>query len=1013
MTRALRTIAVTLTLAAATAAAAFAQGVGTVTGAVTDQATQQPLPGVQVGIAGTNLSAITNQQGSFLLLNVPAGEHTVRVQVLGYAVENRPVTVRTGETTRVDIGMRVAAIELDELIVSAVTGRAERRRELGNVVGAINMDRDVSLATVQSFSQVLQARSPGVTVLQSSGTVGAGSRVRIRGSNSVSLSNSPLLVIDGVRVHDSPQSFQLFTGGQTVSRLDDLNPEDIESIEILKGPAASALYGTAAANGVIQVTTRRGRPGQTVVRAYTEASTANLGRYEWPLNYFGVAPAGSGVGALRRCAVVDRSLPPASTAPAPACVAPEVIHTGTPLRDPVQTPFRTGSGARYGFSLAGGSEAATYYVSTDIENETGVQVGNDIESFTLRANLTGRVRENLNIGVNAGYTNRQVQLPQNDNSALSPFLNALRGNPHPIYTDTASATFSGGYRPPLNRAMGLAWEQYQDNQRFIGSSNATWRPQAWLTVNATGGLDVLSRFDNGIVNPGILTPFGSPFAEGLREQWRYTFFNYSGVGSATAVFELNDDIRSTSSAGVQYVEERSNLTAASGSGLSPGSRTTTTPRTAAEGYAENRTFGAFGQQQFAWQDRVFVTGALRGDQNSAFGENLAFVWYPSLSGSWVISEEPFFPDLPLLDNLRFRAAWGRSGLRPGLNDAQQTFAVASAAVRNQVIPGFIIDLAGNPDLRPEIATEFETGFDLTLFQNRLGFQATYYNKRSQDALVNRPLTPSFGSSPSRMENLGEVLNRGFELLVEAEPIRMRDFGMNLSLSYANTRNELVTLGEDIPPILLGVQRHREGYPLGGFWLRPFTFNDANNDGLISFNEVQLGDTAVYMGTPFPTRELTLNANVRVMDMVRVSAMVDHRGGHQQFNWTEYSRCVASLACEAAVDPSVPLERQAAILAATAAMGGDLGASGFLEDATFTKLREVAITLLPPATLTRRVGLAPQGLSLTLAGRNLATWTSYTGFDPEVNSTGQTNFLTDDYFTLPPARRYTLRVDVSF
>jgi TonB-dependent starch-binding outer membrane protein SusC len=1005
MTRPLRMIAVILGLAAATSAGAFAQGVGTVAGVVTDQATQQPLPGVQVSIVGTNLSTITNQQGNFLILNVPAGQRTVRVQVLGFAIENRPVMVVAGETARVDIGMRVAAIELDELIVSTVTGRAERRRELGNVVGAINMDRDINLATVQSFSQVLQARSPGVTVLQSSGTSGAGSRVRIRGSNSVSLNNSPLLVIDGVRVNDSPQSFQLFTGGQTVSRLDDLNPEDIESIEILKGPAASALYGTAAANGVIQVTTRRGRIGQTVVRAYTEASTASLDQYDWPLNYYGVAPVGSGVGGLRRCTVVDRS--------SGACIAPEVIHTGTPLRDPSQTPFRTGSGTRYGFSLSGGSEAATYYVSTDIENETGVQLGNDLKSFTLRANLTGRIRENLNIGANAGFTDRDVQLPQNDNSALSPFLNALRGNPHPLYTDSTSASFSGGYRPPLNRAMGLAWEQYQDVQRFIGSSNATWRPLEWLNLNATGGLDVLSRFDNGIVNPGILLPFGSPFAEGLREQWRYTFLNYSGVGSATATFQLNEDIRSTSSAGAQYVQERSNLTAASGSGISPGSRTTTTPRTAAEGYAENKTFGAFGQQQFAWRDRVFVTGALRGDQNSAFGENLEFVWYPSLSGSWVISEEPFFPDIQFVDNLRFRAAWGRSGLRPGLNDAQQTFAVASASVRNQVIPGFIIDLAGNPDLRPEVSTEFETGFDLTLFENRLGFQATYYNKRSDDALVNRPLTPSFGSSPARLENLGEVLNRGFELLVETEPVRMRDFGLNLTLSYATTRNELVTLGEDIPPIVFGVQRHREGYPLGGYWLRPFTFADANNDGSISFNEVQLGDTAVYMGTPFPTRELTLNANVRVMDLVRVSAMIDHRGGHQQFNWTEFSRCVAGLVCDAAVDPNAPLDRQAAVLAATATLGGTLGASGFLEDAAFTKLREVSLTLLPPASFTERVGLAPQGLSLTLAGRNLATWTNYTGFDPEVNSTGQSNFNADDFFTLPPARRYTLRVDVSF
>jgi TonB-dependent starch-binding outer membrane protein SusC len=1004
MTRTLRMLAAVLAVAAATSAEAMAQATGTVTGVVRDQATQQPMPGVQVTVVGTNLTVLTNPQGNFLILNVPEGQRTVRATVLGYGTGNVPVTVRAGETVRADIDLTVSAIQLDELIVSTVTGRLERRRELGNVVGNINVADDVNLATVQSFSQVLQARSPGVTVLQSSGTAGAGSRVRIRGSNSVSLNNSPLLVIDGVRVNDSPQSFTLFTGGQTVSRLDDINPEDIESIEILKGPAASALYGTAAANGVIQVTTRRGRVGPTVVRAYTEASRADLDQYTWPMNYFAVGT--QGVGSLRRCTIIDRL--------GNNCPAIETIHTGSPLNDPVQTPFRTGSGGRYGFSIAGGADAATYYISADIENETGVQVSNEVSGFTLRANLTGRIRDNLNIGANVGYTDRDVQLPQNDNSALSPFLNSLRGNPHPIYTDTANPNFTGGYRPPLTREMGLAWEQFQDVQRFMGSTNATWRPLQWLNVNATGGLDVLSRFDNSIISPGILTPFGGVFAAGLREQWRYTFFNYSGVASGTATFQLREDIRSTSSVGLQYVEERSNLTAASGSGMSPGSRATTTPGTAAEGFAQNKTFGAFGQQQFGWRDRVFMTAALRGDQNSAFGQNLDFVWYPSLSGSWVISEEPFFPDLMFMDNLRLRAAWGRSGLRPGLNDAQQTFAVASAAVRNQVIPGFIIDLAGNPDLRPEVATEFETGFDISLLENRLGLQVTYYNKESNDALINRPLTPSFGSSPNRMENLGAVLNRGLEFLVEAEPIRMNDVGLNLTLSYATTRNELLRLGEDIPPIVFGVQRHVEGYPLGGFWLRPYTFTDANGDGTISFNEIALADSVEYMGTPFPTRELSLNANLRVMDLVRVSAMFDHRSGHKQFNWTEFSRCAGGIGvCRAAVDPDAPLADQAAVLASATAMGGTLGASGFLEDAAFTKLREVAVTLSPPAQFTQRLGLAPQGLSLTLAGRNLATWTNYTGFDPEVNSTGQSNFTTDDFFTLPPARRYTLRVDVSF
>jgi TonB-dependent starch-binding outer membrane protein SusC len=267
----LRLLFAALFAAALLPAGAMAQGVGTLSGQVVDQATQQPIPGVQIFLPGTNRGSLTNQQGRYLITNVPAGTVDVRATIIGYSSSTQRVTVQAGETATANFELATSAVAIEGVVVSAA-GREERRREIGNAVSNINVT-DVELAAVPNMSSLLQGRSAGVTVMQSGGTAGSGSRIRIRGSNSVSLSNEPLLVVDGVRVNNTAESFTIATGGQSPSRLNDLNPEDIESIEILKGPAAAALYGTAAANGVIQVTTRRGRAGATRWAAYSELGT--------------------------------------------------------------------------------------------------------------------------------------------------------------------------------------------------------------------------------------------------------------------------------------------------------------------------------------------------------------------------------------------------------------------------------------------------------------------------------------------------------------------------------------------------------------------------------------------------------------------------------------------------------------------------------------------------------------------------------------------------------------------
>jgi TonB-dependent starch-binding outer membrane protein SusC len=987
-----------------------AQERGTITGQVVDQATRQPLVGAQITIAGTQLGTLSNQQGRFLLPNVPAGTRDVRVTLIGYTQRTQTATVAAGETVTLSFELAQTAVAIEGVVVTA-TGEVQRRREMGNVVGNIAV-QELDLAAIQNLSQALQARSPGVTVIQSSGVAGAGSRIRIRGSNSVNLQNAPVVIIDGVRVNDNPNSFGLFTGGQQVSRIDDLNPEDIENIEILKGPAAAAMYGTAAANGVIQITTRRGRAGTPLWRFSAESGSMTQ-RADFPDNWWGRGR--NAAGTTVRCNNQDRA--------SGLCVQLDTIFRHNPLRDvPEIELFRQGARQRYGLSVAGGTEQATYFLSGDWENETGVQVDNYLQGLNLRANITAQLRENLRFNGSTGYTDRRIQLPQGDASALGPMLNAMRGNPQPAFTDPDSPNYTGGLRAPLTPEMTTAWDQNQDAQRFIGSGNMNWQPQSWLSVTGVAGIDLLNRFDNSFVTPGILTPFGNPFAHGLREQWRVQVFNYTANLAATARRSLLPELESTTSIGTQYQRETLNSTWSAGENVPPGTRDTAEPRSVGEGFTDNVTVGGFLQQQFGWRDRVFFTGAVRGDQNSAFGQDLEWVWYPSASMSWVVSEEPFFPEVGFLNNLRLRGAWGQSGLRPGLRDALRYFQAEEAAIEGRgVVPGFIVAGVGLAGLRPEVATELELGFDLGIIDDRLGLEFTHYNKRSRDALIFRPLPPSAGSVTGLWQNLGSVRNTGVELLLRATPVRTADFGLELTSTISTNRNELLALGElrpgePLPDIVFGNQRHRVGYPLGSYWIRPFTWVDHNDDGRIAADTLHIrlapADSVVHAGNPFPTREMSFSGNLRVRDFLRVSGLLDFKGGHQMFNWTMINRCAGTAGvCREKHDPATPLEVQAAIAAWD--MGGTTVAGPFVEDADFWRLREVAVTLIAPQQLVRRLGFRQEGVSLTLAGRNLGTWTNYSGFDPEVNSAGQANFTTDDYYTLPPPRLFTARIDINF
>lgn len=982
-----------------------AQERGTVAGVVLEAATQRPLAGAQISVAGTQLGTLTNQEGRYIIMNVPAGPREIRVTRIGYAQASQQVTVVGGETVTADFTVTESAVPLEGLIVTA-TGETQRVRERGNVVGQIPV-AEIDLAPITTMSDVLQGRTAGMVVQRSAGTTGAGSRVRIRGSASASLGNQPLLIIDGIRINEGPNSFSIGIGGQAPSRLEDLNPEEIESIEVLKGPAAAALYGTAAATGVIQVTTRRGRAGPARWNAYSEVGVLQE-RNEWPGNYLRLG-VDTDTGEIVGCATFEEA--------AGWCEPTGETLYWNPLMDRPSnrgghgvsntelgpaSPFRDGNRQKFGLNVTGGSEQITYFLSAETEDESGIFRNNNLDRTSLRANIRSALREDLDVTVTTGWTTSDLQIPWGDNASGGVVGDAITGS---VQDDPVRRGYAFASPTDLARL-----DTRQGLSRLIGSFNGNYRPLDWLSLVATGGLDVLNRHDSQTVPPNTL-PL-SDYPEGQRVSNRIEIRNYTATLGATATRALTDRIVSTTSVGTQYHRETFRGTYASGWGLLGGTGSLAGASARPSVNEQNEEIimvGAYGQQQFAFDDRFFLTGAIRGDDNSAFGADFGLIWYPSLSASWVMSEEGWFPASDVLNSVRLRGAVGRSGLRPGFRQAITYYTPVAATVENRVDqPAFTVGGVGDPDLSPEISTEFEGGFDLGLFNDRLGLEFTYYDKTSREALVARRLAPSLGMTTTRFENVGTVENRGVEVLANARLLDVPTARWNARVSVGTNRNRMTEMDGD--PIIFGLasgQQHRVGYPLGGYWVpRIEIVNDNPEGGILAPWDVAVTDTAEYAGTPFPTRNISVGSDLTLWNTVRVSGLLEHQGGHTLWSGTDEWQCVF-LICEDLNNPNASLEEQAR----------GIGTYwyftwwGYLEDASFWKLRELSLTFMAPDTWAQRLRL--DGVSLTLSGRNLATWTNYTGLDPEVNFAGQDNFTTADFQSTPPVRHFTARVNVNF
>jgi TonB-linked SusC/RagA family outer membrane protein len=921
---------------------------GTIAGTVVDARSLQPLASAQVSVEGTGQGTITDSRGRFQLLNVTGPTATLRVQMLGFRAATEQVPVGSLD---VRISLAQTAIELDEVVVTGTAG-AQQRRAIGNAVTTIDASRLNEIAPVPDVGMMLNARSPGVVVMPGTGMVGAGSRIRIRGASSFSLNDQPLIYIDGVRVNNDVSSGPTIQGfgGAPISRLGDINPADIESIEVIKGPAAATLYGTEAANGVIQIITKRGRVSERPqISAYTRQGVTWFGNAEGRINP-AVYRDANGVIQEMNLVRLER-------------------ERGTPIWTP-------GHLQGYGVDVSGGSEFFRYHASSNYDADNGIEPTNDLRRLTGRLNLSFAPFEALDVSTNLGLISSRTNLARENGGT---WFDTRLGSPN--FLNTPQRGF--WRRPPE-----ITWAAHRDFQelaRFIAGVQANNRVTPWFTQRLTLGLDLTGENNQSITErmDDTLAPFYSAQAalgdkSAERRDVSYTTFDYGGTVSLPVSGELN----SNSSFGFQYYRRFVQTVSATGREFPAGNLSTieaTAVTFGSDNYVENTTVGVYGQQQFEWRNRLFVTAAIRADDNSAFGENFSLVYYPKLSASWVVNEEPFW-NVPLVDALRLRFAYGASGQQPETFAALRTYApITTGSGGAALTPQFI----GNPDLAPERGEEIEVGFETAFFNQRLGLEFTYFNQRTRDAILLREQPPSLGFPGSQFVNVGEIRNRGLEMQLRAMAVERPGTNLELLFNLSTNDNRVIDLGGE-EFIALGAQQHRVGYPVAAWFEQRIVSAEVNAQGRainVLCDDGQGGAMScrdaprIYLGRSQPNVEGSFTPTLTLFDRLTLHAMLDFKLGYKKDDTERQARCSTRQICMENLDPA-----RYPIIAAEVQDPTVFNTNLRLHDASFGKFRELAASYTLPSDWAARAGASRA--SVRLSARNLMTWTRWQGLDPE-------------------------------
>ncbi len=979
-----------LSLLAAVAAVAFvwpaqvAAQDGTITGQVTAATTGQPINGVQVSIVDTNLGGLTNADGRFLVNRVPAGSYTVRAVYVGYGTATEEVSVPAGGAATVEFALEISAVAMDELIVTGTAGAVERRK-LGTSAASLNVTDIAEVTPLSSFSQALEGRIPGVRSIGTVGGVGAGRELRIRGTDSFSLGQRPVIYIDGVRVDARQREWGssagasttccAFSGGAGEDRLSDLSPDEIERVEVLKGPAASTLYGSEASGGVIQIFTKRGRSNSPANFALTVNTGFNRHRENFPTSLRGNFKGPDGTVAL----------------------------------DPNQSLIENGLVNSYNMTVDGGGEAVTYFVSGGFSFEEGSLKPNDQKKANLRVNLNWTAGENLTVGITSGYVRNRIYSLQSGNNWLGIYTNALLTNP---LNATAEEPYGGGL--DVNVADAQAISTYADADRWTGSISLNYNPLSNFTHRATLGLDAVNDQKTRYL------PFGRNYTYIGRQGERN--IGYRNARSFTAEYVGNLDYTlpgwaaglagnlAFGSQGYWDIESRSMAT---GRGFA-GEGVTTVSGAAltfgGEQFSEEINLGGFVQNRFDF-DNLFITAAVRMDGNSAFGANYGFQVYPKADVAYNLSESM----LPgLVSSAKVRAAVGMAGKAPGAFDQFQTY--TPNTVLND-LAGVRPNNPGNDVIEPEQKIEYEGGVELGLWNNRIGIDATYWHATTRNALLGIPLPPSEGFNSSKRQNAGSILNKGIEVAMNTTLMDRSTFRWSAGVNFEWIHNEILDLGEAAFPDSLpvygedgGLIRWDHYMRLGGNWVGLPRF-ERRTRVITGWDPTTRRHTRssfnTYAGNEQPSTLASFSNDFAIGQSLRVAVQFrgewgavmsnsDRGYGVRQLAYDEYLELLASDGSATPASDSL-LDRFRLVYP--------------VDKRDHIRLQEVSVNYALPADLMSAIGLGRS--SLTLAGYNVHWWDDCHCPDPNQQYRGGDDFSTSPFLGVPQPRKFMLSFKTRF
>jgi TonB-linked SusC/RagA family outer membrane protein len=1006
-----------------------------ISGKVTEVSDSRPIPGVVVKILNKNLTTVTNADGNYsFAIDIAPGNYQLQFSFIGFKTVIQTFVLGASDNVQSDAVLSVDAVGLDEVIVTG-TSQGTTRKELGSYVSTVKGD-DLNKAPSGNVLSSLQGKTAGAQISQNSGDPAGGMSVRLRGISSVNSSSEPLYIIDGVIVNNSTtrvtNTSANYDGGNFVgsigqNRMVDINPADIERIEVLNGAAAAAIYGSRANSGVIQIFTKKGVSGAAQVNFNTSLTFSEL-RKEIEVNQSPVKFGGS-VDSFTQD-VIQTSGTPA------ALLTNTTSVTRYNYQDYI---FQSATGTDNTISVSGGTDNTKYYTSAGYFSNQGIIKNTDFTRYNFRANVDQKITEWASLSAGLNYIRSAANEKPDGNSFFSPMNSVtIIGNFHDIFARDANGNLLAvGERGRVNPVSVIEdIKQRQETNRIIANANLKVFPIKNLTLDFTLGVD-----NSGQTGSTYIPPFAynvNPDFFGGGAGLDGALNGYAGAATNNA-FQFNNEINatyqttlstllsSTTQVGYSFQYEKTRYQLVNGRGLAPLIETVNAAATqlpSVDGRTELSVSGGYIQQNFKYKNHLFLTGALRVDQSSVFGSENRTQAYLKGSLSYVLSSADYWKSFGVSDwwdTFKLRAAYGESGNLTGIGAYDRINAYSTQSFLGRASLFSSATLA-NENVKPERQRELELGADLSFFKNRLGMQFNWYNKKVSDLLIASVQAPSTGFS-SLLDNIGSLRNKGIELVLSGVPIDAKDFKWNTSIVYNRNRNTALDVGglrlfstnPGAPVAIIN------GEAIGVFY---GTFFARNADGSLLTNAagipqlergIQNSATSFtpqrdanglpsgttlrkVIGNPNPDYNMSF-VNDFTYKKLNFRVQVDAVQGGDVWNADWRTR-------QGVGNGKVAEQEQLGQLPRGYVAGVYATEEWRIDDGSFVKLREVSLSY--------HIGKLKflRDLTVILSGRNLISWDNYKGYDPELNSGGQSTILRNiDFGSVPIPRTFSLGLQV--